>query len=87
MAIEDDRSYHHRFYLWETTREDSERLTMLEEEMDQCQVDTFWGIGAKIHRLIRTDDKYFHHTQIIFFSFHTVFSHSLALTPVKTYNV
>jgi len=43
MEIEDDRSLMHRFYLWEPAQEDDARESMWDAELEQCELDRFWG--------------------------------------------
>ncbi|RYH13211.1 hypothetical protein EON65_36220 [archaeon] len=44
MQEEDKRSGEMRFHGFEKKREEFERIRMYDEEMEQCEVDRFWGI-------------------------------------------
>lgn len=57
MAEEDYRSYLYREYYHEQQREWSEREAMFNEELEQTEIDRFWGFDSFHHRFRREEDR------------------------------
>lgn len=57
MEYEDIRSYELREYDYELAREQIERENMFNEELEQCEVDKFWGIDHYYKNISHEEDR------------------------------
>jgi hypothetical protein len=66
MMFEDQRSAQHRFFIWETARILEERENMFNEELDQTEVDNFWGFptDARLKAEERDRQQYLYNCEV-----------------------